>query len=94
MDDPGRLVLPESDWPDPLPAPCHMIDPCAELALSRRMLAMGMGVLVPESQVPRRPDGRPLIAGWFSVTHQADSDRLILDRRPQNAAEFRLTLSS
>ena len=54
------------------------------------MLQMGMGELVPEVRVPLRPDGRPLLAGWFAVPHKAESDRLILDRRPQNATEIRL----
>ena len=87
---PSDLVLPEDAWPSPLPVPCHMISPENERVLVSRMLKIGMGVLVPEAQVPRRPDGRPLLAGWFAVPHKEGSDRLILDRRPQNSTERRV----
>ena len=67
-----------------------MIEAGDEVYLARRMLQLGMATLVPEDQVPRRPDGRPLLAGWFAVPHKEGSDRLILDRRPQSATESRL----
>ena len=67
-----------------------MISEEDERTLASKMLDIGMAVLVPEADVPRRPDGRPLLAGWFSVPHKDHSDRLILDRRPQNATELRL----
>ena len=61
-----------------------------ELELYRRLLRRGLAVLVPVDKVPRRPDGTPLAGGLFSVAKDLDHDRLIFDRRPQNATERRL----
>ena len=46
-----------------------------------------MAVLVRESNILKRPDGRYLIGGAFAVVHKSTVDRLILDRRPQNFTE-------
>ena len=45
---------------------------------------------MPLSDVPV-VNGKPLVAGWFAVDHSEDWDRLILDRRPQNSREKRLS---
>ena len=84
------LVLPVSEWLNPLPKPCLMIDPSQEQLLRRRLVESGMAVLLEESLVPRGPTGRKLLAGVFCVEHKRDRDRLIIDRRPQNGTEGRL----
>ena len=50
----------------------------------------GAAMLWPREDVPI-VGGEPLVAGWFSVPHSEHADRLILDRRPQNHDERRLS---
>jgi hypothetical protein len=85
-----RLVLPECEWEDPLPRACHMMDLKAEHQLRRRLVENGMGRLIEEPEVPTDVRGRKLLAGSFVVEHKTASDRLIIDRRPQNGTEARL----
>ncbi len=84
------LVLPEEQWEDPLPRPCHMVSVEDESVLRRMLCESGMAELVPESEVPRGRGNRKLLSGLFSVPHKIEKDRLIIDRRPQNATERRL----
>ena len=43
-----------------------------------------------EEDIALRSDGRQLLAGMFGVPHKEAVDRLIFDRRPQNAEELRI----
>jgi len=67
-----------------------MVSPAEEYGLRRLLIRSGMAVLVEESRIPRRPGGGLLLGGLFAVTHKETRDRLIFDRRPQNAEEARL----
>ena len=58
-----------------------------EIELARRLVQIGMGTLIPESEVARASSGQLLRAGWFAVPHRQDRLRLILDRRPMNVTE-------
>ena len=49
-----------------------------------------MAELVLEDEVPCGSRGRKLLAGLFAVVHKPTSDRMIVDRRPQNCTERRL----
>ena len=49
-----------------------------------------MAALVNEKDIPVDRDGRKLLSGVFAVEHKAESDRVIFDRRAQNATERRL----
>ncbi len=84
-----RLVQPEGRWELPLPRPCHVISLEDEAALRDRLLENGMARLVDEDEIPRDSRGRKLVAGLFAVEHKVGSDRLIIDRRLQNATEGR-----
>ncbi|CAK0800076.1 unnamed protein product [Prorocentrum cordatum] len=84
-----RCLAPEA-WPAPLPRRCHRISKDNELKLVKDLLERGMGTLVPACDVPRDKAGCPLASGWFAVEHSEKWDRLIQDRRPQNATEERL----
>ena len=90
LHDDNNLVLPTSEWPDPLPRPCLMISPSDERQLRHALVKCGLASLIPEEEVAVGADFRKLIAGLFTVPHKPESDRLIIDRRPQNATEARL----
>ena len=49
-----------------------------------------MAELVLEGEVPCESRGRKLLAGFFAVEHKPTSDRMVVDRRPQNCTERRL----
>jgi hypothetical protein len=83
------LVLPEDQWPV-LPRGCYMIARTREAEFRRLLLKHEMAVLIPEDEVPRDYKGRKLLSGAFCVEHKIESDRLIFDRRCQNATERRL----
>ena len=53
-------------------------------------LGSSFAVLIDEQDIPRKPNGRPLIAGLFAVLHTRGRLRLIIDRRPQNETESQL----
>ena len=67
-----------------------MISPENEVVLRRLLVGAGMADIVPESEFPRDKGKRKLLAGLFAVEHKPTSERLIIDRRPQNATERRL----
>ena len=77
-----------------VPRACFMVSRPDERKLRHMLLESRMAVLVEESQVPRRGNGALLLAGLFSVPHKEDRDRLIFDRRPQNAGDARLAWAS
>ena len=90
--DMGRLLLPEEDVRGPVLLGCYMVEPSEQRTLFSRLLACGAAVLVPARKVPTFR-GRPLVGGLFAVPKIKDgkrSQRLIVDRRPQNSVERRL----
>ena len=88
-----RLIKPEESWELPLPRPCFMISPENEKVLRERLVQSEMALLIDEAEVPTDSRGRKLLSGMFGVAHKEASDRLIFDRRPQNATEDRLSWS-
>ena len=86
----SKIIKIEEHWPDPLPRPCLMVNPAEEQGLRHRLVGCGLASLLAEDEVPVDSYGRKLLAGVFAVPHKADADRLIFDRRPQNATERRL----
>ncbi|CAE7669804.1 osm1 [Symbiodinium sp. CCMP2592] len=84
-----KLRLPEPLWEDVVVA-CHRVAPEEEPALARRMLETGMAALVPEADLPRDQCGKLLGGGLFCVAKNQQEDRLIYDRRPENATMPRL----
>ncbi|CAE7553167.1 unnamed protein product, partial [Symbiodinium sp. CCMP2456] len=84
LQDLGRLRRAEEDGSD-VPLACHRVEPSEEDALVRRLVLHGMAVPVPEDDLPRRRDGRLLVGGLFGVAKNEAEDRLIFDRRPENA---------
>ena len=82
------LAVPDLDRL-PEPVPCYMVAPHNEVRIRELMLSHGMAVLIQEDTVARRTDGRLLLGGMFCVAHKELPDRLIFDRRPQNASEAR-----
>ena len=90
VQDLSKLVLPEDRWPNPLPRSCHLIDQAEEVKLTRLLLEREMGVLLPESSLPRGPKGQLVLGGFFVVPKDSEHDRLIYDRRMGNATCKRL----
>ena len=45
-----------------------------------------MATLVEEADLPRNRAGELMTGGLFAVAKSGDQDRLIFDRRPENAA--------
>lgn len=83
------LRRPEEAW-DPVVPACHRVSPADESGLMRRLLESGMVVLVEESKLPQDSKGSFLPGGLFCVSKNSEEDRLILDRRPQNATVDRV----
>jgi hypothetical protein len=71
-----------------------MISPPEEQKLRKRLLSSGMAILLEGGLVPRTPEGRKILGSFFAVEHKVSKDRLIVDRRPQNATEGRLRWAS
>ncbi len=84
--------LPADAKPAPrsYPVGCYWVDEAEEPLLRQRLLESRVAVLVPESSIPRRADGRLLLAGMFCVAHKELLDRSIFDRRPLNHEEARI----
>ena len=81
--------LPEGLWDEVVPA-CHRVPKREEARLVRKLLAQGMVTLVAESELPRTNQGKLLTGGFFCVKKSDVEDRLIYDRRPENATMSRL----
>eukprot|EP00972_Heterocapsa_arctica_P038447 5663089-Heterocapsa_arctica.AAC.1 len=84
------IIKPDHEQPSETLKPCHRVRRSDEVEFVRKLLAHGMGKLVPEEAIPRGMDARPLVGGWFCVDHRKGRLRLIFDRRPQNDTEFEL----
>ncbi|CAE7804395.1 unnamed protein product [Symbiodinium sp. CCMP2592] len=78
------IRLPEHAWGETVVA-CHRVPKEHEGELARKLLRAGMAKLVAEKDLPRTSEGRLLCGGLFSVEKDQHSDRLIYDRRPENA---------
>ena len=79
------LRLPEEMW-DEVPRACHRVAPEEEARIAEKLLATGMATLVEEADLPRNRAGELMTGGLFAVAKSGDQDRLIFDRRPENAA--------
>ena len=79
------LRLPEEEW-DEVPRSCHRVAPEEEAGVAERLLSTGMATLVDEVDLPRNRAGDLMTGGLFAVAKSGDQDRLIFDRRPENAA--------
>ncbi|CAE7196758.1 unnamed protein product [Symbiodinium sp. CCMP2592] len=86
----ASLRKPEYLW-DEIPVACHRVPVEEEPALADKLLATRMAVLVPESDLPRDSRGELLLGGLFCVAKNSTEDRLIFDRRPENATMHRLS---
>ena len=84
-----RLRKPECEWDEVVRA-FHQVPRDEEDKVVRRLLSTKMAVLVPESELPCNSRGRLLVGGLFSVLKNEREDRLIFDRRPENATMHRL----
>ena len=58
-----------------------------------KLLESGVACLLPVDQALTDDSGRIISGGLFAVPHKPLSDRIILDRRPQNELERRLVLA-
>ena len=85
-----KIILPEESWRYPIPKPCMFCSKTDERFLRKLLVGSGMAELVLEDAVPCDNRGRKLLAGLFAVEHKPTSDRMIVDRRPQNCTERRL----
>lgn len=85
----AELRMPEQYWREFGPA-CHQVSKEEESGLIERLLRSKMVTLIPESSLPRRNDGRLMTGGFFCVKKNSEEDRLIFDRRPENATMRRL----
>ena len=65
-----------------------------EIVIACKLLDSDLAVLVHEGDVLKDSKGAPVVAGFFTVPHKPEQDRLITDRRPQNATEQRLHWAS
>ena len=74
--------------------PCHRVPLSEEAAMCEKLLATRMAVLVREDLLPRGPEGHLLSGGLFAVPKNETEDRLIFDRRPENATMMRLDWGS
>ena len=81
--------LPEGLWDEVVPG-CHRVPKREEARLVRKLLAQGMITLVAERELPRTNRGKLLTGGFFCVKKSDVEDRLIYDRRPENATMSRL----
>ena len=85
VSDLSQLRMPEADW-RPVRRACHQISVDEETHLMQH----NMVCLTPESEHPVDNQGRLFTGGFLSVPKNSDEDRLIFDRRPENATMNRL----
>eukprot|EP00438_Fugacium_kawagutii_P003209 Skav218054 [mRNA] locus=scaffold214:1429603:1436014:- [translate_table: standard] len=83
------LRLPEHLWPK-IPRACHRVARSDEARLVKKLLDHKMVVLVPEQDLPCDAQGKFLSGGFFCVPKNESEDRLIFDRRPENATMSRV----
>lgn len=83
-------TVPHGIEPDQPTQGCLRVEPHDLLAVNHKLLECGVAALLPESLALRDSSGRIISGGLFAVDHKAESDRIILDRRPFNELERRL----
>ena len=88
-----RLVLPERQR-DPLPKPCNRLHKWDKRRFVTRLLESGLAGILSETEL-LHDGGSPVVGEFFAVLKPAGKQgqrrqRLIFDRRPQNACEGRL----
>ena len=77
-----------------VPEPCHRVARGSEDSLAIRLLNSKMAILIPEDELPRDRNGDMLLGGLFCVSKDVDRNRLIFDRRPENATMKRIGQNS
>ena len=78
----SSIVLAPETWP--AVKACHRVKKDHARSFVERLLDTRMAVSIDDEEAPRRPKGKPLVGGFFSVPHTKGRQRLIFDRRPQN----------
>ncbi|CAE7246419.1 unnamed protein product [Symbiodinium sp. CCMP2592] len=89
LQDLAGLKKAEEAWGD-VPVACHRVEPSEEDELVRRLVRHGMALPFLEDALPRDREGRLLVGGLFGVAKNEAEDRLIFDRRPENATMEKL----
>ena len=89
----AALRRPEHQWEDIVRA-FHQVPEDEEARVAERLLETGMAELVPEAELPADSRGKLLTGGLFCVPKNEGEDRLIFDRRPENATMHRLRWAS
>ena len=89
FEDLPSLRRPELQWRSVVAA-CHRVSQAEEARLVERLMKSDMVTLLPESVFPRDSRGRLMLGGFFCVGKNEKEDRLIFDRRPENATMERL----
>ncbi|CAE7376276.1 unnamed protein product [Symbiodinium sp. CCMP2456] len=84
-----RLRRAEEDW-DEVPLACHKVALQDEDEMVLRLVEHGMALPVQEAELPHDGRGRLLSGGLFGVEKNDLEDRLIYDRRPENATMDKL----
>ena len=69
---------------------CFRVDRDDIHQVNLKLLSSGVATLLPEKLALRDSQGKIISGGLFAVDHKAESDRIILDRRPFNELERRL----
>ena len=93
MENLQELRRPEHLW-DSVVTACHRVAPQEEAGLVKKLLSCGMVELVAEKELPHDSSGNLLVGGLFCVKKNEEEDRLIFDRRPENATMERVHWSN
>ena len=94
-----KLFMNMHGWAPHDEAPCKptkavfKVLPDDKDAVFQKLLASGVACLLPVDRALRDAEGNVISGGLFTVPHKADSDRVILDRRPQNELERRFVMA-
>lgn len=84
---------PHDDPPNPPTKAVFKVLPHDREAVFRKLLETGVACLIPVEQALHDAAGNVISGGLFAVPHKAETDRIILDRRPQNELERRLVMA-
>ena len=94
-----KLFMNMHEWAPHDEAPCKptkavfKVLPDDKDAVFEKLLASGVACLLPVDRALRDAEGNVISGGLFAVPHKADSDCVILDRRPQNELERRFVMA-
>ena len=82
------------DIPPPKPTKAVVkVDPSDLPKVYRKLIEAGVATLIPTSMALRDKEGNIVSGGLFAVAHKEATDRIILDRRPQNELEKRVIMA-